>query len=71
MLSKLLSSMKGFEIKKYGLWVYDSYRYIFDSSRNPLRHIPDPTSRMFIMMILGFTWSGALRLIWGVLFTSE
>lgn len=38
--------------------MYDSYKYIFDSSKNPLRHIPDPTSRMFIMTILAFMWSG-------------
>ena len=52
-------------MKKYGLWIYDSYRYIFDSSRNPLRNIPDPTSRMFIMIILGFMWSGAFAIYLG------
>ena len=46
-------------MKKAALWVYDAYQYIFDSSKNPLRHIPDPTSRMFIMTILAFMWSGA------------
>jgi hypothetical protein len=46
-------------VKHFGLWVYDGYQYIFDSSKNPLRHIPDPTSRMFIMTILAFMWSGA------------
>lgn len=46
-------------MKKLGLKVYDFYLYIFDSQRNPLRHIPDPASRMFIMTILAFMWSGA------------
>ena len=46
-------------MKKFGLWIYDAYKYIFDSSKNPLRHIPDPASRMFIMTILAFLWSGA------------
>ena len=46
-------------MKKVGLWIYDVYQYVFDSSKNPLRHIPDPTSRMFIMTILAFMWSGA------------
>ncbi|MFT7128309.1 MAG: hypothetical protein ACI89U_000415 [Gammaproteobacteria bacterium] len=50
---------RGFDMKKYGLWIYDAYQYIFDSSKNPLRHIPDPVSRMFIMTILAFMWSGA------------
>jgi hypothetical protein len=46
-------------MKKFGLWIFDSYNYIFDSTKNPLRHIPDATSRMFIMSILAFMWSGA------------
>ena len=46
-------------MKEIGLWIYDAYKYVFDSSRNPIRHIPDPTSRMFIMTILAFMWSGA------------
>ena len=52
-------------MKKFGLWIYDSYKYIFDSSRNPLRHIPDPASRMFIMSILAFMWSGAFAVYLG------
>ena len=46
-------------MKRLGLRIYEAYQYIFDSSKNPLRHIPDPTSRMFIMTILAFMWSGA------------
>lgn len=46
-------------MKQFALNLYDAYKYIFDSHRNPLRHIPDPTSRMFIMTILAFMWSGA------------
>ena len=45
-------------MKYIGLSIYEAYKYIFDSSKNPLRHIPDPTSRMFIMTILAFMWSG-------------
>ncbi|MFT6771817.1 hypothetical protein [Congregibacter sp.] len=52
-------------MKKLGLWIYDFYTYIFDSSKNPLRHIPDPPSRMFIMMILAFMWSGAFAVYLG------
>ena len=46
-------------MKQLALSIYEAYKYIFDSSKNPLRHIPDPTSRMFIMIILAFMWSGA------------
>lgn len=52
-------------MKNFGLRVYEAYQYIFDSSKNPLRHIPDPTSRMFIMTILAFMWSGAFALYLG------
>jgi hypothetical protein len=52
-------------MKQFGLSIYESYKYIFDSSKNPLRHIPDPTSRMFIMTILAFMWSGAFALYLG------
>lgn len=52
-------------MKRIGLKIYDAYQYIFDSSKNPLRHIPDPTSRMFIMTILAFMWSGAFAIYVG------
>jgi membrane protein YdbS with pleckstrin-like domain len=55
-------------MKKFGLWFYDSYQYIFDSSKNPLRHIPDPASRMFIMIILSLMWSGAFAIYLGSIF---
>jgi hypothetical protein len=52
-------------MKQLGLSIYEAYQYIFDSSKNPLRHIPDPTSRMFIMTILAFMWSGAFAIYLG------
>ena len=52
-------------MKQFALKIYDLYKYIFDSSRNPLRHIPDPTSRMFIMIILAFMWSGTFAIYLG------
>jgi hypothetical protein len=52
-------------MKRLGLRIYDAYQYIFDSSRNPLRHIPDPPSRLFIMTILAFMWSGAFAVYLG------
>jgi len=52
-------------MKRIGLSIYEAYQYIFDSSKNPLRHIPDPTSRMFIMTILAFMWSGAFAVYLG------
>jgi hypothetical protein len=55
-------------MKNIGLWVYDAYKYVFDSSKNPLRHIPDPTSRMYIMIILALMWSGAFAAYIGSIF---
>lgn len=36
---------------------YDFYNWLFDHSKNPLRHIPDPLSRMWIMTVLAWMWS--------------
>ena len=52
-------------MKRLGLGIYDAYTYIFDSTKNPLRHIPDPVSRMFIMNILALLWSGAFAIYIG------
>ena len=52
-------------MKKLGLRIYDAYQYIFDSTKNPIRHIPDPVSRMFIMNILALMWSGAFAVYIG------
>jgi membrane protein YdbS with pleckstrin-like domain len=43
-------------MKAFTLRIYDYYKYIFDSSKNPLRHIPDPVSRFYIMTILATMW---------------
>ena len=55
-------------MKKALLWVYDSYKYVFDSSKNPLRHSPDPVSRMWIMIVLASLWSGAFAIYIGSIF---
>ena len=55
-------------MKQLGLRIYEAYQYIFDSNKNPLRHIPDPTSRMFIMTILAFMWSGAVAAYLGSIY---
>ena len=55
-------------MKNFGLWIYEAYQYIFDSSKNPLRHIPDPASRMYIMTILALMWSGAFAIYVGSIF---
>ncbi len=44
-------------MKTIGLWIYDCYTTVFDSRKNPLRHIPDPVSRFYIMTILATMWS--------------
>ena len=61
-------STRNLKMKKLGLGIYDAYQYIFDSTRNPLRHIPDPVSRMFIMNILALMWSGAFAAYIGSIF---
>ncbi|MEW6997988.1 hypothetical protein AADZ86_09795 [Colwelliaceae bacterium BS250] len=44
-------------MKTIALGIYEAYKYVFDSSKNPLRHIPDPVSRFYIMSILALMWS--------------
>ena len=36
------------------LWFYDCYNAVMDHNKNPLRNIPDPVSRMWIMTVLAF-----------------
>ena len=52
-------------MKKSALRLYDFYKYIFDSSKNPIRHIPDPVSRFYIMTILAGMWSFSISLYIG------
>jgi hypothetical protein len=52
-------------MKKTALRLYDAYNDVFDSSKNPLRHIPDPPSRLFIMIILATMWSGTFAIYLG------
>ena len=52
-------------MKVFALRIYDFYKYIFDSNKNPLRHIPDPVSRFYIMTILAGMWSFAFALYLG------
>jgi len=44
-------------MKATALRLFDFYKYIFDSTKNPIRHIPDPVSRFYIMTILAGLWS--------------
>ena len=53
------------QMKMMFLKFYDLYNYIFDHSKNPLRYIPDPLSRMWIMTVLAWMWSIAFGLYIG------
>ena len=44
-------------IKRLFLWFYDCYCSVMHHNKNPLRHIPDPLSRMWIMTVLAWMWS--------------
>ncbi len=52
-------------MKYFILKLYEYYKYVFDSKKNPLRHIPDPVSRFYIMTILAGMWSFAFALYFG------
>ena len=55
-------------MRMLGLKFYEMYNYIFDASINPLKHIPDPASRFFIMTALATMWSGAFAFQLGSLY---
>lgn len=39
-------------LKQLFLQFYDSYNRVMDADYNPLRHVPDPVSRFWIMTVL-------------------
>ena len=52
-------------MKIFAFRLYQYYTYIFDSKKNPLRHIPDPVSRFYIMTILAGMWSFSFAVYFG------
>jgi len=50
------------QIKPILLKSYDAYNYLMDHKKNPLRHIPDPVARLWIMTVLAWMWSIAFGL---------
>tara|TARA_R100001224_G_scaffold113855_1_gene101407 strand:+ start:2603 stop:2974 length:372 start_codon:yes stop_codon:yes gene_type:complete len=47
------------------LSLYDMYNSVMDHNKNPLRHIPDPVSRLWIMTVLAWLWCIAFGLYVG------
>jgi len=37
-------------------WIYDSWNGVMDMDRNPLRHIPDLSTRHMVLQILAWMW---------------
>jgi len=52
-------------LKKLFLQFYDSYNRVMDADYNPLRHVPDPASRFWIMTVLAWMWCIASGLYLG------
>ena len=44
-------------IKKFILWVVDSWRLVMDARYNPLKYIPDPSLQTYFMLVLFTMWS--------------
>jgi len=47
------------------LQIYDIYNSVMDHNKNPLRHIPDPVARLWIMTVLAWMWCIAFGLYIG------
>ena len=52
-------------MKLFFLHLYDVYNSVMDHNKNPLRHIPDPVSRLWIMTVLAWLWCIAFGLYIG------
>ena len=52
-------------MKLFLLQLYDMYNSVMDHNKNPLRHIPDPVSRLWIMTVLAWLWCIAFGLYIG------
>ncbi len=52
-------------LKKLFLQFYGSYNRVMDADYNPLRHVPDPASRFWIMTVLAWMWCIASGLYLG------
>ena len=46
-------------IKIAFLRFYESYKAVMDANVNPLRHVPDPVSRFWIMTVMAWMWCTA------------
>ena len=55
-------------MKLLGLKIYEMYQYIFDANINPLKYIPDPANRFFIMFVLATLWCAAFAFQFASLF---
>ncbi len=51
--------------KKLLLWFYDTYNAVMDADQNPLKSVPDPVSRFWIMTVLAWCWCIAFGLYIG------
>ena len=43
-------------IKIAFLRFYEFYKSVMDANVNPLRHVPDPVSRFWIMTVMAWMW---------------
>ena len=43
-------------------WIYDSWNGVMDMDRNPLRHIPDTSTRHMVLQILAWMWATTFSL---------
>ena len=58
------------KIKLLLLKFYNLYCLVMDNEHNPLRHIPDPTSRLVISMALAWLWCVTFGLYMGSIFVT-
>ena len=49
-------------------WVYDCWNGVMDMDKNPLRHIPDTSTRHMVLQILAWMWATTFALWMGSIY---
>ena len=44
-------------VKRFLMWIVDSWRIVMDVRYNPLKYVPDPSLQTYFMLVLFTIWS--------------
>lgn len=50
-------------VKRFLMWIVDSWRIVMDVRYNPLKYVPDPSLQAYFMLVLFVMWSAFFGMI--------